>query len=380
MAQMQQLQYQVEFPTPAFLGNAEQNGQWRTPPFKALLRQWWRVAVAEEMNYRQDRVRNREAMVFGHAWLKEDRNASGAAVNARKSRVLIRLSQWTTGKETKTAWGEREVGNQAGRVRHPEVRQPIGPLLYLGYGPLKTRKVPRPNGGNDYATVLKNEAAIQAGEKATLSIAASEECAPQIQTALALMGAYGTVGGRSRNGWGSFALHPLSSATSVDLDAARGRSFCRDWRTALALDWPHALGRDKEGPLIWQTTRSHSNWADVMRDLAVCKIALRTAFKFPNQRPPHPKPEPRHWLSYPVTKHRVKSWGGNKRLPNSLRFKVRRDAGDANKLRGIIFHMPCLPPRDFRPDREAIEAVWARVHGLLDANANVRRIGWQLGR
>ena len=31
--------FQVKFLTPAFLGNAEQDGQWRTPPFKALLRQ-----------------------------------------------------------------------------------------------------------------------------------------------------------------------------------------------------------------------------------------------------------------------------------------------------------------------------------------------------
>ena len=36
--------YTLRFLTPAFLGNADQNGQWRTPPIKALLRQWWRVA------------------------------------------------------------------------------------------------------------------------------------------------------------------------------------------------------------------------------------------------------------------------------------------------------------------------------------------------
>ena len=32
--------YQLRFQTPAFLGNAQQQGQWRTPPLKALLRQW----------------------------------------------------------------------------------------------------------------------------------------------------------------------------------------------------------------------------------------------------------------------------------------------------------------------------------------------------
>jgi CRISPR-associated protein Cmr1 len=33
--------YIVRFVTPAFLGNVEQQGQWRTPPFKALRKQRW---------------------------------------------------------------------------------------------------------------------------------------------------------------------------------------------------------------------------------------------------------------------------------------------------------------------------------------------------
>ena len=35
---MKTLHYIVHFTTPAFLGNAKQYGQWRTPRFKALLR------------------------------------------------------------------------------------------------------------------------------------------------------------------------------------------------------------------------------------------------------------------------------------------------------------------------------------------------------
>lgn len=34
---MTTLQYEIRFVTPAFLGNAKQNGQWRTPPFNALI-------------------------------------------------------------------------------------------------------------------------------------------------------------------------------------------------------------------------------------------------------------------------------------------------------------------------------------------------------
>ena len=46
---MRKLEYQVTFNTPAFLGNADQQAQWRTPPFKALLRQWWRVVHAPKV-------------------------------------------------------------------------------------------------------------------------------------------------------------------------------------------------------------------------------------------------------------------------------------------------------------------------------------------
>ncbi len=45
---MRELTYQVSFNTPAFLGNAEQQDQWRTPTFKAMQRQWWRMVKAAD--------------------------------------------------------------------------------------------------------------------------------------------------------------------------------------------------------------------------------------------------------------------------------------------------------------------------------------------
>jgi CRISPR-associated protein Cmr1 len=66
-----------------------------------------------------------------------------------------------------------------------------------------------------------------------------------------------------------------------------------------------------------------------------------------------------------VTNHYVAAWGRNARLPNQLRFKVRRTEED--QLVGVIFHMPHLPPKAFNPDRPAIEAVWRCVYAFLDA-------------
>ncbi|MFN3713605.1 MAG: RAMP superfamily CRISPR-associated protein [Alcanivoracaceae bacterium] len=340
---MKTLSHTVRFLTPAFLGNAEQNGQWRTPPFKALLRQWWRMAVAEELKYDVSVIRRREADLFGVA-------ADGG--DSHKSRVRIRLSRWDEGRLAKKDW------QSLGKTKHPEVHASVGADLYLGYGPLEYNRDSR-------TTSLKKNAAIQAGEEAMFSLAFPEAYAAELEAALWLMNRYGTLGGRSRNGWGSFFLASANEHTPT-LDGALP---LRNWQDALKLDWPHALGSDG-APLIWQTGRQN-DWKAVMVDLAKLKIDLRTQFRF-NSGKNADSPEMRHWLSYPVTNHSVKVWGNNARLPNSLRFKIRQD--ETGKSHGVIFHVPCKPPQQFGSDENTLEAVWQRVHQYLDGLNAVSRI------
>ncbi len=143
--------YQVRFTTPAFLGNAHQDGQWRTPPFKALLRQWWRVAWAEANDFSDDwaRMRVEEGTLFGAA-------ADGSG---NRSLVRIRLSRWDPGRMDK--W-ENDP-----KVFHEEVGQggkQVGSHLYLGFGPLNFN-----HGtflGKKEDQIFKAHAAIQAGEHA----------------------------------------------------------------------------------------------------------------------------------------------------------------------------------------------------------------------
>jgi CRISPR-associated protein Cmr1 len=350
---MIQLRYRLTFLTPAFLGNADQVGQWRTPPIKALLRQWWRVVYAADhpQSLSVEAMRREEGRLFGVAADSEG--------DSRKSQVRLRLNRWDEGK-LKT-WS----GLDQERVPHPEVKNregrvtPVGAHLYMGYGPLVFAQ----------GTALKGRAAIQADELANLSIAFPEGIyAVRLQKALALMNLYGTLGGRSRNAWGSFSLTPLQG--SDPLAMALDRRLMLPWREALASDWPQAIGSDGNRPLIWQT-EPLADWQKVMRRLAEIKISLRTSFKFHTGRNAS-SPEDRHWLSYPVTNHSVAPWGNNARLPNSLRFKVRPDVD--GKLRGVIFHMPCLPPLAFRPDRSAIVRVWQQVHAHLDAQPSLKRI------
>lgn len=344
-----QREYTLRMLSPAFLGNAAQSGQWRTPPFKAQLRQWWRVAYAASKNFQLDvkAMREAEGMLFGHAWLEGDRDERGNKTAARKSRVRIRLGQWGEGKLP--SWAGPDI-----TVVHKEVARPVGSQLYLGFGPLVSRG----------STALKANAAIQAGEHSTLSLAYPEGHAALVEQALWLMDQFGTVGGRSRNAWGSYGLIP-NDGKSIPPAALP----LRDWQKCLQLDWPHAIGQDDGVPLIWQT-QPHADWQLLMKELAVLKIGLRTKFGFPNAKPDGQLHD-RHWLSYPITRHSVKAWGNNLRLPNSLRFKLRPSAD--GKLVGVIFHMPCLPPPAFQPDMAAIKRVWQGVHSFLDQQAHLSR-------
>lgn len=172
--------YRLRFVAPAFMGDADRNGAWRSPPLKAQLRQWWRVAYAADHHHEVDvdRMRQDEAALFGAA---ADRDS-----DSQKSQVRLRLDHWKQGRLSKSQW------ETLGRVRHPEVKAPVTADLYLGFG-LMTSKARR--------------LAIQAGEEATLSVALTNKVntgeRERLQLALLLMHHYGAVGGRSRNGWGS---------------------------------------------------------------------------------------------------------------------------------------------------------------------------------
>lgn len=317
---MKQLSYTVRFLTPAFLGNAEQNGQWRTPPFKALLRQWWRVAVARELNFKVDAIRRREADLFGVA-------AGGN--DSHKSRVRIRLDSWNQGNL-----------NQAPDIGYVAMgKKPKLAALYSGYGPVAP------------GSKLKANAAIQAGAETLFRIAFPEGAG--IEQTIALMDAYGTLGGRSRNGWGSFQLE----GEKPDLKA-----HSQEWKAAMQLDWPHALGKDEQGALIWQSS-PQPKWEDAMKLLAQARADMRRAV-----------PD-RLMLAYPDTKAVMPGWKKDDRVPNSLRFKVR---AEGKQFVAVIFHMPCRPAealwQKLSPQKQqGFVACFSEAHAYMDSHQQFHR-------
>ena len=373
---MKRLEYTVQFVTPAFLGNAFQQGQWRTPPFKALLRQWWRVVKARECDYDHSQLREAEGCLFGHAWLKDQSGKQWAM----QSRIRLRLAEWRGGRMQQ--WQNDPP------VFHKEVGisgRKIGSHLYLGYGPLTFKR--------HKGTGLKQTPAIDANEAIGFNLGVTAQDESDLQRTLQFIHWFGTLGGRSRNGWGSVSLESLNQQNGFNLaptdSILSGKAiqellkFSRPLADCLQLDWPHAIGTSNERLLLWKSRFHFDSWSQAMQELARIKIAFRTKLDAPVG-----KAGDRHILAYPVTNHKVNGWLENgrdtNRLANQLRFKVVQDKN--NKYWCLAFHLPCglpemlqekLGPNKISTDDQL--RVWNKVHGILDKE--MKRIqGTQEGR
>lgn len=346
---MKELTLELDFSTPAFLGNADQLAQWRTPPIKALIRQWWRVAQAKACNYDHTRLLKEENALFGKA----------ADKTATRSMLRLRLGSWSEGSQK--TWSE------IGQVEHREVQRRVGASLYLGYGPLTYSKETRTSDFGESKSSRKKRTAIEPGsQKTSLWIGFPNQYEQVLFQVLQLIDWFGTLGSRSRNGWGSLALG-LQGAPALTRKAVE--PFTRDWKECLEREWAHAIGKDAKGPLVWQTAPEQS-WKGAMKKLAEIKIAFRTSQGF-SSKGPHPQPCPRHVLAYPVTNHGLNGLDNNARLTNQLRFKVAKHGAT---YRGIIVHLPCRAPDETVKKlkhndsifRNLEKTVWPEVHAVLD--------------
>ncbi len=336
---MRQTQLKLQTLSPAFLGDAHQSGVWRTPPIKALLREWWRVAAAPEHFHDYRRLRQTEGKLFGNAWLDND---------FCKSQVRMALEHWHEGKMRQHV--------PLAKIPHPEAEKAgkmVEPLNYLGYGPIDKGQ-------------FKNGAALQANDINTLDLAWPSEHDTLLKHTLQLIDWFGTFGGRSRNGWGSLALG-LDALTRnhPQLTAAQ-----RPLQDCLGLDWPHAIGEDPSGPLIWESANVFADWQPAMQFLARTKIGFRTDLGFTTGKG-SPRVEARHIVAYPVTNHDVRAWGGQARLANQLRFKLFRDA--SGQLRARLYHTPHRCPLPVQGIDEL--AVWQKIHFWLDQQTKLKRLG-----
>lgn len=339
----------VEFLTPTFLGGADQHAELRAAPFKNLLRQWWRVAVGDKENDAK-KMLAAEGELFGS--VLDDNHASA-------SKVRITLTC-----DDENCVPVEEFIN-LGKTYHKNVEDKktgkkgmeISNAVYLGFGPLS-------NPPKKY---------IRPGSKAELILTLPKSYQNEIVQVLQMIDAFGAIGSRSRNGWGSLSLvsdsfsnkQPWDFNETVPLEVLVG--------LAGAKEYPSKLGTDANRQLLcWETKfegMKEYDWKAIMQILAKHYLELRTSLHLKDKD----RVNERHILGYPVTHHNeLNKWGGkNGRMPSQLRLMVKRN--QHNQLVGRILHLPHKLPNQWNNILGQELDIWKKIHAQLDANKQFRR-------
>lgn len=338
---MEELRLTVEFLTPTFLGGADQNAELRAAPFKNLLRQWWRVAVGSRYAT-PETLLAAEGDLFGSVL---DEN------EASTSRVRLALTP------VEASFLLSEKGIFFGKTPHPEVKggMAVENALYLGFGPI---------------TLKNSKRYIAPGSKANLLLSFPREEKAHMVDLLHYIDAFGAIGSRSRNGWGSLSLSGEGFAKK-DVQSFATAPVSQLVNDIEGKQYPSLLGADSKGVLCWEVVMPKGDWKAAMQSLAETYMTLRTKI---NIKPQGLKQ--RHLLGYPVTNHSLTEWGGNNgRMPSQLRLMVKRSPED--QLVGRILHLPHCLPED-KPWKNSLGPpfeIWKSVHALLDANKHFHRCG-----
>jgi CRISPR-associated protein Cmr1 len=346
------LKLDCEIVTPMFLGNAEQEAEWRSAPFKGLLRYWFRVTQPNARDPQE--LFKKEARIFGAAG---DTGNDGNGKSPIK--IMVRASSNSTPR--------CDPFQDLKPIQHPECtsdRNPngnINPLLYLaGMGLMRGQRVLHSYfpPGSPFQLIFEHPNALTEELKIVFTL---------IQT-------FSAIGARCRNGWGSFRVINADPDISIEEKTEVLRRVTRDWESAFEKDYPNCLGKD-EKPLLWKTADSYDNWGNAMRELADVYVGVR-ARKVDRFGPLNPdgqqNPDERHLLGFPLTHHMAKqgqNWGSGGRHASPLRFFVHYKDGE---YKGFVLHLPHahskempFPNQRRKPLSWQIE-VWKEVHNKLD--------------
>ncbi len=342
---VEKLEFTVEFLSPTFLGGADQNAELRSPPFKNLLRQWWRVVHGD---LDANTLRIQEGELFGTVLGNEKAVAS-----------TVRLSLLPS-----ENFQIKDSMPSIGKLEHPEVKNregrliPLDRLLYLGYGPV-----------NLVNHQLAFRRFIAPGSRAVLRVYCPKKTSEDMMQSVSLLRHFGTIGGRSRNGYGSIDLDGQGLRPLGDV-AAKARGFDQVMADT-SKKYPAALTADSSGLLCWEYAPGGATWEKVFQTFSGIYMQVRTSFPFRQRN----ALEPRHIMGYPAGRnHQVHAWGGSQgRMPSQLRLMVKRN--DQGQVVGRILHLPHPVPKpwDSKVGREA--DLWKKVHVFLDGQKELQRYG-----
>lgn len=329
---MKTLEYTITFNTPAFLGNAEQSAQWRTPPFKALLRQWWRVVFASRRGFAVDleSMRREEGRLFGNASLSH-KEGSKVIADHSKSLVRIRLNNLK--------------GNEAWSLGSQQGVSPLQTDLDISYAWFGLAK--RGKGIADRSGIK----ATQPEGCRQLRLAIPLDVLDELTDTLSLIDAFGLMGSRSRGGWGALSLDGIEKMKPSDMVR-----YARELGDCIRSDWAMSLAKDANGLCVWESIADFESWDKAMRFIAFRRKNVRTALKAADLRA-------------------ALGFATPGRMPSPLRWKVL--PSNNGKLVVRVFAMPHRIPDDAVKSLsyDKLTAAWNLVTREFDAaNSDFQRI------
>ena len=324
------LEYHLTFDTPAFVGDADSNAQWRTPPFKALIRQWWRVVVAAESDYTltTSDLLSCENALFGSAADSSGVQASG------KSLVRLRLDA----EGDAIAWAAGT--NNPGVYPMVATRNPNDAINYSIY-PLNE------NSGGRSINPLSGEATR------LLRIACPADEKSRLMQALKLVGSFGQLGKRSRGGWGSLRIPEVDSLTTAELAL-----YCSPLEDCLTRAWPMGFAKDAAGACMWQS-----------QPITGLTSAFDTLARIRKNVRKHEELGKDSRVALGFAK-------GIERMPSPLRWKINRVSSDSNSDYSIrVFAMPYKMPRSRAElSTSELSSAWHTIISLVDNTRELERL------
>ena len=359
------LKFTVDFITPAFLGGADGEAEIRPAPFKNLLRRWWRIVITAKENLSPEDLWEQESRLFGSTEKDDNDEIFG------KSKVMLTIDSIYKKPEVQAAVGKdgkpvavKAVNNTPYIPVETNIltkEKTLKKYLYLGYGPVQ----PKAADCKDY---IKPDTQVDF----TLTIPASEE--ETFINVLTLINLFGSIGSRSKKGFGSIGITAKLSDDSAEYklknlkklqeslpNLVRTVNYKSDNR-----HYPYCIGQDENGMSCWnmKTDRnfSFSSWEGVLDCFQdIYKYDLRE-FQSPN--PVIKKIQNgRKILGSAET---IPGCNDIERLPSQLIFKVARQGESNSNYAGKIIHLPYNIDSKLTTQSE----VWAKVYKKLDKKQN----------
>jgi len=189
--------FECEVLTPMFLGSSDpRDAELRPPSIKGAIRFWWR-AMNGGMNLTE--MHEDEKNIFGGI---PDSSDTEDAKKIGKSKVLISVSH-KIGEPTNERLSEHitiETFDAEGKPRK------LDSILFLGFG----KGLPRSKKENRAATEWANY--INCGEKFIVTLSSKNlDVLKEASESFRIMAHFGGLGGKSRNGFGSFRITKIGS-------------------------------------------------------------------------------------------------------------------------------------------------------------------------